>query len=306
MPAGDALEERIAAWRGSGEASPVPVVIAGSVTRDLVHRQGRTTAQIGGTVWYAGLTLSRLGFPVRAVTRLAAGDSEIAAALAEAGIEARIAPSKATTVFHNIYGGGGRDDRRQVVEAVAAAIAGDALAAAVEPGGLCYLGPLHPDDLSAEAVAVAAGLEATPVAVDVQGYTRRIVEDRVEAALAPGLAEVLNFADVVKAGAGEACLIAGAATPADAAVRLAEGRETTEVLVTDGARGVHLAIGGKIHRQPAPALADVDPTGAGDIFLAAYLAGRLIGEPPESALRLAVEHAAGRLADPTGRRRLAV
>jgi sugar/nucleoside kinase (ribokinase family) len=254
-------------------------------------------ARIGGTVWHAGLTLSRLGFPVRVVTRLAEAEREIAAALVEAGIEARITPSRTTTVFHNTYGGGW-DDRSQTVAAVAEPITADCLSPALAHGGLCYLGPLHPDDLSAEAVATVRRLKGPRVALDVQGYTRRIVAGRVVPEVAPELFPTLAFADVVKANAAEACLIAETRDPAEAIHRLAAGREGTEILVTDGAAGVHLSFSGEVRYEPAVELGDVDPTGAGDIFLAAYLAGRLLGEAPWTALDLAVRHTAFCLAQP--------
>jgi sugar/nucleoside kinase (ribokinase family) len=277
------------AFVGRAKGDRPAVVIAGSVTRDLIHRGGGTVARIGGTVWYAGLTLARLGFPTRIVTRLGAGESGIRIALAEAGLEARIEPSTTSTVFHNSYGDGGPDDRVQAVETVAEPISAQALSAALGNAALCYLGPLHPGDLSA---AVASRLDGFPIALDVQGYTRRIDHGRVLAEVAPALTPLLASAKIIKASAAEACLIAETADPAEAARRLAGGREDVEILVTCGGDGVHMVAGGEPHHLGAVPLGDVDPTGAGDIFLAAYLAGRLIGETAFDAAGLAARHAA--------------
>jgi sugar/nucleoside kinase (ribokinase family) len=67
-----------------------------------------------------------------------------------------------------------------------------------------------------------------------------------------------------------------------------------EVVVTDGPHG---AVGfdresGTVIRVPAPRVEVADPTGAGDVFAAAYLYGVLAGRPLEHRMRLATLAAA--------------
>lgn len=283
---------------GSDAASLRPgtrVTICGSVSCDVVHRHGRATRQIGGTVWFAGVTLAALGIRVRVLTRLGTADRGVARAFCARHVEVRSLPTSSTTTFHNIYGPGGRDDRRQRVDAIAEPLPFGAVASALADADLCYLGALHPADLSAEALAFLQRRCEVPIAMDVQGFTRHLDGARVRAAVAPDLAALLASCCVVKASNSEACLITGEADAERAAVGLAEMVSGGEVLVTSGANGAVLVRGGTVHRRAAVPLDDPDPTGAGDILLAAYLARRLGGEAPEPALDFAVTHTAARL-----------
>jgi len=60
-----------------------------------------------------------------------------------------------------------------------------------------------------------------------------------------------------------------------------------ELLVTLGALGARLSIGGAVAEVPAFAVEPVDTTGAGDCFLGWFLARRDTGADPEAALRQA-------------------
>jgi sugar/nucleoside kinase (ribokinase family) len=66
----------------------------------------------------------------------------------------------------------------------------------------------------------------------------------------------------------------------------ARGRAGT-VVATAGAQGAYLLAGGELTRIPAatPPAPVVDSNGAGDAFAAAFLFGRLSGEPPEVCAR---------------------
>jgi sugar/nucleoside kinase (ribokinase family) len=57
-----------------------------------------------------------------------------------------------------------------------------------------------------------------------------------------------------------------------------------EIVVTLGSRGSLVFSRGKVEHVPArPVPAEVDPTGAGDAFITAYLAARAVGQSPPSA-----------------------
>ena len=63
-----------------------------------------------------------------------------------------------------------------------------------------------------------------------------------------------------------------------------------EVLVTFGFRGAAVACEGASGHVAAAAVSDIDPTGAGDAFLAAYAHARAQGAAPQDAARSACEH----------------
>ncbi|MFF7236487.1 PfkB family carbohydrate kinase [Streptomyces collinus] len=69
--------------------------------------------------------------------------------------------------------------------------------------------------------------------------------------------------------------------------RIAERGRAEVVVATAGADGAHLLAGGELTRIPAvpPPAPVVDSNGAGDAFAAAFLYGRLTGEPPARCAR---------------------
>lgn len=68
------------------------------------------------------------------------------------------------------------------------------------------------------------------------------------------------------------------------------------VLVKRGAAGARLLTAAGVHDFPAPRVGAVDTVGAGDVFAAGYLAGRLKGLSLSQAVRLAVAVAAASVA----------
>jgi sugar/nucleoside kinase (ribokinase family) len=69
-----------------------------------------------------------------------------------------------------------------------------------------------------------------------------------------------------------------------------------EVLVTHGVAGATVYVNGRAERVPAFGI-DADPTGAGDAFSIAYVAGRAGGLPPLAAARRATAVVADMLAE---------
>jgi ribokinase len=82
----------------------------------------------------------------------------------------------------------------------------------------------------------------------------------------PGAALLVAAADVLVVNAGEATGFSGASAPETAAEALAR-RGPASVVVTRGAAGAHVLSGGRHFRLPAPTVAAVDTTGAGDVLV---------------------------------------
>lgn len=131
--------------------------------------------------------------------------------------------------------------------------------------------------------AKAAGV---PVSVDLN--YRAKLWSRFEAA--PVLRDLVSLADIVFAGPDEAALFVDPADPLAGLARLGP----TEVIVKDGGKGCTALIDGERHAVAALPVTVIDPVGAGDAFVAGYLADRLAGEPP--ARRLATAIATGAFA----------
>jgi sugar/nucleoside kinase (ribokinase family) len=241
------------------------VLVVGSITRDTNVFSGVTRSGFGGTALFAARTYLHLGVAVRLVTRLAADDiGRIDTALP--GVELIAQPSDATTAFENTYGA--NDARSQRVTALAAPIT-------FEAGYLAdvdwlHLGPLHPQDLSDDWLRQRY---TVPLALDMQGFARSLNNERITTALDARLVELLPDIQWLKASRVEwrtlqAHLgIGPLERPPAGAI---------ESLVTEGLEGGVVLRGGQrdVRWSAAPPVPDCDPTGAGDVFLAAYVCFR--------------------------------
>jgi 2-dehydro-3-deoxygluconokinase len=132
----------------------------------------------------------------------------------------------------------------------------------------------------AVAVARAAGV---PVSFDVN-YRARLWDPPTARA---ELSALVRQADVVFAAVDELAVLDAADDPERL---LAEGPRT--VVVTDGARGAFSVGAAGTVRQPAFPVRVVDPVGAGDAFVAGYLAGLLGGLDEPARMRQAAAAAA--------------
>lgn len=101
-----------------------------------------------------------------------------------------------------------------------------------------------------------------------------------------GLLPLLAQTDVFLPNAAEACAIGGLAGAEIAAETLA--RRGPTVVVKSGSEGGLAVERGEIVRVASIPTAVVDTTGAGDVFDAGFLAGRLSGWPLRRSLELAV------------------
>lgn len=107
---------------------------------------------------------------------------------------------------------------------------------------------------------------------------------------APVLVGLARRADVLFAGPEEAALITNSAeTEPDRLVRAMSDLGPTEAVLKLGSDGCAAICGGKYHRLPAVPVPVVDTVGAGDAFVAGYLAGRLNGSGVVDSLRLALQ-----------------
>ena len=259
------------------------VTVIGPATRDHVTLGQVSRLKWGGVVVYSGLTFSRLGIPARVLTNIAARDRALVHLLAANGISVEAGGSDATTEFINHVSG---DERRQELLARSAAISESQLTRIAATADHLYLGPLTPLDIEPEALKTLQSVDR--VSVDIQGYTRKIEGTDVLSEVSENLPFALEQADIVTASRDETEAVTEFFGAELEAIMETHGIE--QWLTTDGKSGGWLLCrSGKRHdfrAEPVDKIAD--PTGAGDVFFAAYLTYHLYeGADIDEALRRA-------------------
>jgi len=242
---------------------PREVVVAGNYSHDtLLGAEERS--ELGGSAAYVSAILRAAGVDFAVVANV--GDDF---RYADRVPPARVIPGARTTSFVDDYRTG---ERIATLHAAAP--------------------PLRPEDLRESctvgmAVAVAAEIPAATLLrlrelsrvllADAQGFVRAFdPSGRVlHRAPPPDLLAALTRVDYLKVGRAEA-----------AALDLARLRRSCTILLTDGPRGCTvLSATEELHVPPFPAR-EIDPTGAGDCFLAGFAIGLLRGWPAPRAARL--------------------
>ena len=251
------------------------MVVVGAACRDIVESDPRGW-RLGGGVSYSALAVARLGLPTRAVIGV---DEEAASAhelelLLDAGVDVVLVPLRRGPVFVNIERPEGR---HQIARQPSDPLPVDAVPAEWRGSRGWLLAPVA-DELPA-AWADAPPADAI-VAVGWQGLLRELVAGEPVRRLEPGPGAIVRLADLASISREDV----HADTPVDALVALM--RDGATLVVTQGDRGgiVATSHGGRVRLRHYPAVRSprpVDPTRAGDTFLAALSAAwvepRLVG-----------------------------
>lgn len=249
-------------------------LVIGHVTRDLIASRSQqpcgdlkpVPSRLGGTAAYAARTARAMGCRVGVVTS-AGPDLELNDELRDVRIASRSAQE--STTFLNIY----EDERRQVVRSVAQPIEPAAV-----PGNwrasLVHIGPVVGEcDPSLVTSFPGAFIGVTPQGWmrewDEAGHVRRCRWSGAAAVLPHADAVVLSEEDV----AGDRSLVADYA------------QQTRCLALTQGAAGCTVYAGDAIYQIPAPRVRETDPTGAGDVFAAAFFCALHQTRDPRKAAR---------------------
>jgi 1D-myo-inositol 3-kinase len=236
----------------------------GHVTRD-VHTDG--SFSLGGTVTFAALTAYRLGLVAAIVT---CADEQLIDELPDhlPGIGLALRLSSATTTFANQYDEG---FRTQYLHARAAQVQDEDVPESWRAAPVILLGPLV-QELAPECVTLFPRRQGVIVAATPQGWLRRWDDDgRVWPTPWSAAEQVLPALDVLILSHDDLLPFAdGNRKEADA--MLARWSMHVPLLVaTDGRYGATLFQRGLTEHFPAYFITEVDPTGAGDVFAAAFL-----------------------------------
>jgi sugar/nucleoside kinase (ribokinase family) len=239
------------------------LVVAGHVCRDVISEPPGWRP--GGAVFYAASTAAKLGFSVGVIT---AGGHEVEALRELPNTMVVSLQAKHSTSFENIYEIGGR---RQILRALAPSIPVELVPSEWRKAPAALLAPVA-DEVP---VGMSRAFPQALVGVSPQGYMRRLVvgeEVRYKAweraldVLPHTSAAIFSEEDVRGHSAGWL----GYCGPV--------------LVLTRGELGCDLIHCGKQRRVPGFPSPETDPTGAGDVFAAAFMLKlRETREPIEAA-----------------------
>jgi sugar/nucleoside kinase (ribokinase family) len=237
---------------------PPQFLVVGHVVQDLNSPAGRDAWRLGGTAAYASLLAHRLG--LRAAVLTAASD-DLALEDLLPDVECRVAASPCTTQIRNVYAAG---QRQQWVPQRAADITPGQLPEDWRQTPIVLLGPVagEVDDRLAQCFPNSL------LGVSAQGWLREIGADtmvrplpaarwRAAPLLGPARALFVSQEDV---------------SSAEKTAALQEWSLLVEsTLFTRGEIGAEVCMSGRWRHIDAFPAAALDPTGAGDVFAAAFL-----------------------------------
>ncbi len=239
-------------------------LVIGNITKDLV---ADGSFRLGGTATYSALTAARLGLRTAVLTSCEPSLTPLAN---EPGVRVQRVPWPTTTTFENIYSGW---SRRQFIRSEAAVLGPAHLPAAWRRTPIVHLGPIaHECD-----PALAYALQSELLGITPQGWLRTWDGD--------GLVHPNPYAcDPALIGAADVVVLSMEDLGDDRAALEHYVRLSRLLVLTLGPDGAMLIQQGRETRVPAFEVPEADPTGAGDVFAAAFMIRyHETGDPLEAA-----------------------
>ena len=264
----------------SPPASPIQFLTLGHITRDL---RADGSFSLGGTATFAALTAYRLGLVAGIVTRAASSIIQVLPSMLP-DITVQASPSTETTTFINQYVQG---FRTQYLRAMADPIT----VADVPPGWydtpIVLLGPLA-QEIAPNVVALFQRRSGRIIAATPQGWLRRWdANGRVWPTPWQTVEQILPLLDVLILSHDDLLPFANGRRKEADAMLYEWSMHVPLLIATDGRHGATLIRRGIMQQFPAYKVHEMDPTGAGDVFAAAFLVSLYRYNDPEQAVDFA-------------------
>jgi len=256
----------------------------GHITRDKIITPRHTVYMSGGTSFYFAYGMNHLPKRVnfQLVTKVGEDGMDEINRMKEAGIDVVCYKSQKSVFFENTYSLNS-NNRTQRVLSKADPFTPDE----VRPleAKIFHLGSLLDDDFPIEVVRLLK--TKGKISIDVQGYLREVVNERVKAVEWKDKKKVLEMTDIIKLNEHEMEVISESKNPRTVALDLAKyGIE--EIVITLGSYGSLIYCDHKFYEIPAYEPREmVDATGCGDTYSTGYLYCRSQGATPLEAGKFA-------------------
>ena len=251
------------------------VVVVGSVSMDTIVQADSSRIKMGGVAVYGAITFRRFGLRTTVVTNIGPEKGVFLELFQQQGIEIYNGVSESTTTCIDRVND---DDRRSEFVAFAEPISADQVLRRIVGTKHVHLGPLHPLDIDPTTVLGLLRERRIPVSIDLQGYVRSSQTGPTALLVSEHLSAAMNAASIVKANNAELQAILRA-TGMDVK-DLMRVHRINEFVITAGREGGKIVLdsGDEVRYEAIPAGKEIDPTGAGDVFFASYIASRLYHE----------------------------
>lgn len=251
---------------------PIDYLIIGHLTRDLLPDGTR----LGGTAAYAALTARALGLRVGVLT--ACEDCLSTPELDQVGIQVVGLRSDETTTFENKYTPTGRI---QYLHKLAPTLDYSMIPEPWRTTPIIHLGPVARE----VDPTLARSFPDSFVGLTPQGWFRTWDEEgRVSFTEWPEASFVLQHANAAVISIEDVRGNESIVEEMSSSIRV--------LVVTEGANGARLYWNGDLRRFRPPQMTEIDPTGAGDIFAAAFFTRLSTTRDPWEAARFATNLAA--------------
>jgi sugar/nucleoside kinase (ribokinase family) len=241
----------------------IDYLVVGHISRDIVG----DSSQTGGTAVFSGRVAKILGCQTAVLTSTA---PDFDAGCELSGISVHQVEAEATTTFENVYTAHGR---RQTLHASAAPLRASDIPSALRRPVIVHLAPIA-NEVDPQMVHAFSN---SLIGLTPQGWLRRWDEQgRVYGTDWPAAPEVLPLAAAVILSQEDLLN----------QEMLDHYRQWSRLLIlTQGSAGCTVFFGDEARRVPAPRVVEVEATGAGDIFAAAffYRLHQTAGNPWEAA-----------------------
>ncbi|MGQ9514617.1 MAG: PfkB family carbohydrate kinase [Thermoproteota archaeon] len=243
--------------------------VLGNLTTDIIRTAKGTVKTIGGSACYCGLTAHKLGCRTYVLTRVGKDfEEEWLKNLRMVGLKLNVRYSRSSTIFENFYS---RGRRIQLIMGNAGKIRD--VPEEVLGCNVIHVGPVF----SEIPVEVLRKFRKKFISLDVQGFIRKKEGKKVLNKFWSDRKRFLEQVKMVHIGAEE--------------TRFSVRRCCRELLelgpeivaITDSVRGAYILFEGSSEYIPAFPSKTVDPTGAGDVYTAAFAVRYFeTGDPIES------------------------
>ena len=245
--------------------NPVDYLVIGHISCDLTPDGPR----LGGTAAYAGLTARALGLRTGIVT---AWGGEVSLDVLE-GIQVRSTAVEHSTTFENIYTSQGR---QQILHHIAPDILYENVPQIWREAPIVHIGPIAGEGKN----LVDRGLSSSILGLTPQGWLRTVEDGGyVHKGTWPEALQALSRAS--------AAVFSIEDVDGDEEQIETMANRCRVLAVTEGAAGARLYWNGDLRRFRAMRVKEVDPTGAGDIFAAAFFWRLSVTHDPWAAARFA-------------------